>query len=315
LPEWLYDAGIGEARAALVDDGRIVEALVEPDGDAPRVGAMVEARLVERLSPALARVEWPGGAAMLTRRPLAVTVGASLLVEIVREAIPEPRLVKLPKAVPAPPGATPRPGPDLLARIQATGFPVHRPLPHQPDRLEEAGWSEVLAEAETGEVAFPGGLLRIAPTPAMTVIDVDGQPPLDALALAAATAAGSAIRRLGIAGSIGIDFPTLPDKPARLRVAEAIDRALPLPFERTAVNGFGFLQIVRPRHRRSLPELLAADPLAATARAALRQLERTPPGQPAPVRLPPAVLARIEAAGWRAELARRLGRDLLETAP
>ena len=66
MPEWLYEAGIGEARAALVADGQIVEALIEPDGDATRVGAVIEARLVERLSPALARVEWTGGAAMVT---------------------------------------------------------------------------------------------------------------------------------------------------------------------------------------------------------------------------------------------------------
>ena len=39
LPEWLYEAGIGEARAALVEDDRIVEAAIEPDDDGLRVGA------------------------------------------------------------------------------------------------------------------------------------------------------------------------------------------------------------------------------------------------------------------------------------
>jgi len=315
LAEWIWEAGIGEARAALIEDGAIVEALIEPDDGALRHGAVLDARLIERLPAGLARVEWRGGAAMLDRAPAAATLGATIRVRVVREALAEGRRVKLAKVVPADPDADPAPGPDLLARIGAGGIPVRRLRAHEPDRLEAAGWSEVLAEAETGEVAFGQGLLRIALTPAMTVIDVDGDGPADALAVAAAAAAGSAIRRLGIAGSVGIDFPTVAHKAARLRVAAALDAALPLPFERTAVNGFGFLQLIRPRHRASLPELLAADPVAAAARAALRILERTPPGRPASCRPPAPIRARIDAEGWRTDLARRTGRDLLEPAP
>ncbi|MDP9087035.1 MAG: ribonuclease, partial [Pseudomonadota bacterium] len=78
--------------------------------------------------------------------------------------------------------------------------------------------------------------------------------------------------------------------------------------ERTTVNGFGFLQIVRPRPRPSLPELLCADPVGAAARAALRRIERTPPGSPAHHRLPAAIVARIAGEPrWTAELARRTG--------
>ena len=72
------------------------------------------------------------------------------------------------------------------------------------------------------------------------------------------------------------------------------------------MNGFGFLQIVRSRLRASIPERLHADPLGAAARAALRILERTPPGAARRQRLPAAVLARITPE-WRAELARRTG--------
>jgi len=312
LAEWLYEAGIGEARAALVEGDRIVEAVTEPDDGAIRHGTVLDVQLAERLSPALARVEWPGGAGMLDRPPPGLTLGRTLRARVVREAVPEGRRWKLPKLVPAPDDA-PAPGPDLLSRSRSSGLPVRLLSPHHPDRLEQAGWSEVLAEAESGEVPFPGGLLRIALTPAMTVIDVDGLPPLAPLARAAAIAAGEAIRRFGIGGSIGIDFPTLGNKAERQAVADALDAALPLPFERTAVNGFGFLQLVRPRPRPSLPERLLADPVATAARAALRQLERLSPGQPAPVRLPGAVLARIEQAGWRAALVRRIGFDPLES--
>ncbi len=301
--EWLYEAGIGESRAALVEDGTIVEAAIELAGTL-RLGAVARARLLEARP---GRVRFDDGAeATLHPVPPGLTQGAALTVRIVREAIPEPGRPKLPRV--APTGDPPAPGPLLRERIAATGLPVRDLLPHQPDALEAAGWSELLDEATTGEIAFPGGALRLSPTPAMTLFDIDGDPPLGALALAGAEAAAAAIRRMGIGGSIGIDFPTLSGKAERQAVAAVIDAALPPPFERTTVNGFGFLQIVRPRPRASLPELLRADPVAAAARAALRRIEREPPTAPRRHRLPPSVLTRIEAEGWDAELVRRTGR-------
>src|ERR687891_15718 len=44
LAEWLFEAGIGEDRAILVEDGEIVEAAIELPSDL-RAGAVVEARL------------------------------------------------------------------------------------------------------------------------------------------------------------------------------------------------------------------------------------------------------------------------------
>ena len=311
LAEWLYEAGIGEARAALVDDG-IVEARLEIDDGAPRVGAIVLARLVEiTVRGREGRVALDGGGeALLAPLPVGITQGAALTVEIVREAIPEPGRAKLARAMPAEPGAVPAPGPDLLARITASGDPVRQLRAHEPDHLEAAGWSEILEEAATGEIAFPGGALRMSPTPAMTLFDVDGQPPLEALAVAGAHAAGAAIVRHDIGGSIGIDFPTIEGKAARQAVAAAIDAALPLPFERTAMNGFGFLQIIRRRARASLPELLLADRAGAEARALLRAIERTPPPGSRHHRVAPRVLAWLTARpGLVAELARRTGMD------
>ena len=160
----------------------------------------------------------------------------------------------------------------------------------------------------TGEIAFPGGALRLTPTPAMTLFDVDGVGPLEPLAIAAATAVALAIVRHDIGGSIGIDFPTLEGKAARQAVAAAIDAALPQPFERTAMNGFGFLQIVRPRRHAALPELLRADPPAARTRALLRQLERVPPPAPSHHKVPARILAVLNAhPTWMADLARRTG--------
>ena len=305
MAEWLYEAGVGEARAALVEDGRIIEARIERPGGL-KLGAVLEGRLIERVAAGLSRVETPHGAAVIERLPPGITLGARLNVEVVREAIPESGRPKLAKVAAS--EAAPRAADDLLARCRASGVPVRLLRAHEPDALEAAGWSEVLDEAEAGEIAFTGGALRMSPTPAMTLFDVDGPGAPAPLALAAARAAAMAIVRLDIGGSIGIDFPTLANKAERQAAAEAIDAVLPQPFERTAINGFGFLQIVRPRRRASLPELLRADPVAAAALALLRVVERTSP----PV--PPVQAAGPRVAAWLAahpdlvdELSRRTG--------
>ena len=103
-------------------------------------------------------------------------------------------------------------------------------------------------------------------TPAMTLFDVDGSLAPAELAIAGAAAAGRAIRRMGIAGSIGIDLPTLAGRAEQQAAAAALDAALPPPFERTAVNGFGFLQVVRRRERPSLAGIVQGDPAGAAAR-------------------------------------------------
>ncbi|AIT06594.1 ribonuclease [Sphingomonas taxi] len=305
MPEWLYEAGIGEARAALLEDGHIVEAAIERPNPL-RLGTVGCARLVELTAGGMGRLDIAGHDAVIARIPPGITKGAAFAVQIVREAIPEAGRAKPARAVAS--DAAIGEGPDLLARLHATGLPVRTLRPHEPDALEAAGWSELLEEATGGEIVFPLGGLRMSPTPAMTLFDVDGPPPLDPLAIAAARAVTLAIRRHAIGGSIGIDFPTLANKAARQAVAEAIDATLPPPFERTAVNGFGFLQIVRPRPRASLPELLRADPAATVARATLRRLEREPPGSPLHHRLPAAVHACLTShPDWLAELARRTG--------
>jgi hypothetical protein len=309
LPEWLYEEGIGEARAALVDDNRIVEALIEIEGAGPLAGAVVEGRLTAIAIPARRGFATLAGGTEVLVEPLlrAWTQGAPVRIEITREAVPERDRAKRPKGRPAPDAAL-ADGPDLLARITATEIPVSSLSAHEPDVLEAAGWSERIESAQAGFWAFAGGELRISSTPAMTLIDVDGHLDPSALALAAATAAGMAIRAFGIAGSIGVDFPTVGGKEARAAVAAAFDAALPPPFERTAVNGFGFMQIIRPRSRASLVEYIQGDPAGHSARALLRRVQRE--GRSGRVTL--VVHRRVEAVlaahpDWLDRLARQLG--------
>jgi hypothetical protein len=302
LAEWLYEEGIGENRAILVEEGEILAAAIELEGEM-RCGSVVAGRLVRIAIPGRRGiVSTDRGEVMVEPLPASLTEGRKLRVEIVREPIAEPGNPKFAKGRIT--EAEEREGPRLAERI---GSPAPlRPL--GPDLFEEAGWSELIDEALGEPIAFAGGELRMSLTPAMTLFDVDGfLPPID-LALAAAEAAALAIRRLDIGGSIGIDLPTVPLREDRLRIVAALDAVLPRPFERTAVNGFGFLQIVRRRERRSLPELVQWDEVGAAARGLLRRAERDPGIGERELVASPAVIARLRAnPEWTDILARRIG--------
>jgi hypothetical protein len=301
LAEWLFERGIGEDRAILTDDERIVEAHIELPG--LRAGSIVEGRLTRILVPGRRGIATLVDDSEVLIEPLPnVSEGAAVRVQIMREAIAEPGVVKRAKGrlsdMPL------RQGPNLAARIGA-----HREIgPHDVDEFEAAGWSEWLEAAALGMVEFPEGRLRISLTPAMTLIDVDGEGLPMALALAGAQAAASVIRCFGITGNIGIDLPTVEGRDQRLAIAEAFDAVLPQPFERTTVNGFGFLQIVRPRARASLMEVVQVDRAAAEARALMRLAQRSGHVGALELDASPAMRRVLDAnPDWISKLARQLG--------
>ncbi len=289
MAEWLYEQGIGENRAILIEDGNILEAQIELPG-LLRVGAVLEGRLANILIPGRrGLVETASGSLIVEPLPPQLTMGQKVRVAVTREPIAEPDNPKLAKGRIT--EEDERAGPSLAERLgRFTAV-----LTTDPDRFEEAGWSELLEDAVLGDIGFPGGALRMSLTPAMTLFDVDGSLPPAELAVAGARAAGRMIRRMGIGGSIGIDLPTLASRADRQRAAAALDEALPQPFERTAVNGFGFLQVVRRRERESLPELLRHDPAGASARQLLRRAQREGGIGTRQLTASPAVIARIEA--------------------
>ena len=290
-PDWRIERGIGERRAVRVAGGEIVEARVLLDGVVP-AGSVLGARLQRAGRPAIA--EAGGDEYVLRDSAGAATEGQDITIEVVRERIPGAEPWKRPLARLT--DEAPR-----EANFAAEELPF--PAPHDP--LEDAGWSDLIEEARTGIIAFTGGALRVSPTPAMTLIDVDGTLPPPELAMAGARAAARAILRHGIGGSIGVDLPTVQGKEQRTAIGAAVDSILPNPFERTAVNGFGFLQIVRPRRHASLFEL-AHDRAAFEARALLRQAAR----ETGAVRLAvhPAVQAILDShPDWLEALSRQVG--------
>ena len=301
MPEWLVERGVGEARAVLGDGDAIVEARIELDGALP-AGSVVQAQLANVGTNGRNAVvlDEQGTEYLLPRGAPGVTEGAGITIEVTRDRIPgsEPWKRPLARMTEKASGILP----PLAERIggRMLGFPA------ADDRFGQLGWNDLIDEARTGVVNFAGGELRISATPAMTLIDVDGYLPAEELAVLGAGAAARAVRRLDIGGSIGIDLPTSGSKVARQAAAAAIDAELPQPFERTAVNGFGFVQIVRPRPRASLVEL-AQDRAAFEARALLR---RTAFENPGPKRLVghPALIRVLDGrTDWTAALARQVG--------
>jgi hypothetical protein len=303
LVEWLYEAGIGEARAALIEDGQIVEARIEREGERPRVGAIVAGRLIE---PGAVRLDLPGDP-VATVAARGVPLGTRLAVEIIRMALRERGRDKPARGRLS--DAAPDDGPDLRARIAANGLPVTDLAPTGPDRLEEAGWSDLIDHVRTGHWPFVGGALWVDATPAMLLIDIDGDGDPLALAQAGAAAAAHVVRCCDVGGSIGVDFPSLPGRAERQAVDGWVDAYFPQPFERTATNGFGFLQIIRRRERPSLIEQVRFDAVATDAALLLRQAERAVGAGPLQLTARPAVAQWIGAhPHWIAMLERRTGR-------
>ena len=296
MPEWLVEEGIGEHRAVLFDRGEIVAAKIDWPGTlAP--GLVEDAVLVSRTAGSTrgtARFA-SGEEALVDGLPREASEGGAIRLIVTRSAIPERQRRKLARARPT--TEQPRPAPSLA---KALGAKVVQSFD---------GWDELWTEAVQGTVEFAGGSLTVEPAAALTAIDIDGTLPPRELALAAVPAIARTIRRFDLAGSIVIDFPGIEQKADRSAIGAALDDALAAwPHERTAMNGFGLVQIVARRERPSLPERFAR-PADAAARLLLRRAERV--NEPGALLLTcPAAVRRAIHNDWEAQLARRCGREI-----
>ncbi|MEA3263566.1 MAG: ribonuclease [Pseudomonadota bacterium] len=296
MAEWLIEDGIGETRALLVDGGEVVAARLDWPG-ALAAGQVEDAVLVARAAGSrrgTARFV-SGEEALVDQLSQDAREGAPIRLRVLRAAMAEAGRLKRAQARPTTdaPCAAPGPAGRIVARF--------------PDGL----WEDVWSEAWHGQADFASGALTITPTPAMTVIDIDGDLPPRGLALAAVPALAMAVRRMDLAGSIAIDFPTLSDKTDRQAVDAALAAALNgWPHERTAMNGFGLVQLVARLERPSLLHRLAGNRAGAAARMLLRRAEHVAePGAALLVTAHPAVRAAMSEE-WLDQLSRRTGRTV-----
>ncbi len=303
MSEWLVERGIGEDRAIRIEGDAIVAAKVAWHGEL-LAGSVVSARLISRhagSSRGTARLD-DGSEVLVSRLPRDASEGATLTLEVTRTAIGEGHRRKPAQARPATSTAKLR---TLADTLTAEGHGVRT-----VHRFPVAGWDEIWSGIADGEVSFSGGSLLVSPTPAMTLIDVDGTLPPAALALAAVPAVAETLVLWDIGGSVGIDFPTIEAKVERRAVDDALEHALAdRSHERTAMNGFGFVQIVSRSTGPSLLHRHAQDPVGCAARLLLRRGEAVEGAGAILLTCHPAVAAALQPA-WLDELARRTGRTI-----
>ncbi|RKF19411.1 ribonuclease [Altericroceibacterium spongiae] len=300
---WFVERGIGEQRAIDVRKGHIIATrLLWPDE--LYAGYIADAQLIARQTgSSRGTVRFANGEeALVDRLPREASEGRTMRFEVTRAAIRETRRSKLAHARLTDKASQ---TPDLAEQLRKEGIraePVHA--------FPTEGWEEIVSEALEGQIAFPGGALQLSPTPAMTLIDIDGSLRGRELALAAVKPIARALRLFDLGGSIGIDFPTLETKAARKEVDQALEAALSgWLHERTAMNGFGFVQIVTRMTGPSLLHRAEGQRNRLLSRQLLRRAEYiTSPGMIL-LTAHPAVLAHISTNDLT-ELARRTGREI-----
>lgn len=304
LPEWLIEDGIGETRALLVEGEQVLAAKLLWPGELA-AGARVSGRLTAKLKGTRRGVALLDGGtqALVDHLPPHLTEGQRLDLIITRAPLAERGRLKRAQARVVAGDAPAAPSP-LAEGTMIRRFPAGL-------------WEEVWHAASSGSLEFSGGEVLVSVTPAMTVIDVDGIGAPREVALAAIPAIARALAWFDLGGNIGIDFPTLAAKDDRRAVDEALGAALAgWPHERTAMNGFGFVQLVARLDGPSLLHRFTTSRTAMCARYAVRVAERAEGHGPIlELRVHPALKARLKP-DWLAELARRTGREVrLEADP
>lgn len=342
----IWDPAPGETRCLILEDGAPVELHLlrtTGAGAGAQPGTIAAARLVARLGNGRGLAVLDSGEEVLLYPVPPGPEGCVCRVRITRPRLPEPGQWKRALARPAAAddigaeegaGAVdvgagdlgPDPAQALFAQVDAlicaapNDAPLALAIPVRvdPDAVAQADLDGLIDQARTGLVPFDGGTLSIERTRAMTMVDVDGPlPPLD-LNRAAAAALGPALRLFQITGPVGVDFVSMAARADRQAVDAALAAALtPLgPVDRTAINGFGFAQIVRPRPGPSIPELLCGTTpgqlsLETQALALLRAAVRSQGVGVRTLTARPKVVDLLR--GWTRELAavrRALGADV-----
>lgn len=304
LPSWLIEEGIGETRALLIEDEQVRGARLNWP-DELRAGERYGGRLITKLAGTRRGVVLleNGSEALVDHLPPSATEGQTLAVTITRAALGERGRLKRAQARAVMAETTTAVSPRFDGTIVR--------------RFPSGLWEDVWHAGSSASLDFPGGEILLSVTPAMTVIDVDGIGAPRDVALAAVPAIARALVWFDLGGNIGIDFPTLAAKTERRTVDEALGAALDnWPHERTAMNGFGFIQLVARLEGPSLLHRFVTARLGAAARMALRRAELVEgTGRVLLLTVHPALKPKLKPE-WLAELTRRTGRDVrIETDP
>lgn len=336
-PLILADTAPGEARVALVHNGRLADFALWRPGAPDGVGDI-------HIGRAAARVPGLGGVFVAlhdaqgflpdTAGGKGVTEGDGIRVRVTRAAMAGkgPRLV-LEARHPGPLALLQR-GPDPIARFRArhpdasittddpalaAAIPGHVTI---APPFDDALLADIEAIGDP-EVALPGGArASIHPTPALVAIDVDAGPAIArardkrgghrALNRALLPDLARQIRLRNLSGAIVVDLAGLSPRD-RAALGPAFADALasdPLAPRFLGFTALGLAEILRPRIHPPLHELRAGPHAAGLA--ALRHIAAARPTGPAALRAAPPVIEALQRDPIALpDLARRLGRPLM----
>ena len=256
MTEYWIDDAPGERRAALVENGVIVEVHIQRDLHFA-LGETGTGR-IDRKTPSGAYLVTGNGEEVLFRRNAPQPEGSRVGFEVTREAICEPGRAKPPegKLVDVTPNISSDRQQIWEARLAKIGS-----IPRLQADISAAFDIAVAGAAQLDDVT-----VSFQRTKAGLVFDVDGIGDQLIINLVAAAEIARLLRLYQVGGMVMIDFVAVESKDARHAIVEAFDLSAAAdsrPFERSAVNGFGLMQVVRARPRPSVLDQLFGTRIAA----------------------------------------------------
>lgn len=306
---WRDDAP-GERRAAVVENENIVEIHIQRDA----LWALGECGVgrIDRKTPSGAYVVADDGSMLLLRGKTNALEGARVMFEVTREAISEPGRIK---------------PPEIMLRDSLDETLIGKDALWDA-RLASLGQSAINASITEGfDVAIAGQsqlgdvTISFQRTKAGLVFDIDGIGDAFAINMVAAREIARLLRLYQVGAMVLIDFVSMESKAQRTQIAEAFDAASvldPRSFERTAINGYGMMQVVRARPRPSVLDQLFGARIAALSDETqaywlLRAVAQSSGFGARTVTTRPEVATLLQSerwATWRAQAVRLAGADM-----
>jgi ribonuclease G len=295
LTEIWRDDAPGERRAGLVENGKIVE--IHLQRDLHFVLGECGVGRIDRKTPSGAYVATDRGEEVLLRGKSGKNEGARVVFEITREAIAESGRIKPPegKLLDELPNATAVREALWDKRLSALGADTNT-----ANSISAAFDCAIGGQSVVGDV-----IVSFQRTKAGLVFDIDGIGDPLALNIVAATEIARLLRLYQVGGMAMIDFVSVELKEHRKAIADAFDSASASdrPFERSALNGYGLMQVVRARPRPSVLDHLFGTRIASLsdetqALSLLREAARSSGFGTRRVTARPQVAALLTAPEW-----------------
>jgi len=310
LTDLYRDDAPGERRAAVVENGNIVEIHIQRDA----LWALGECGIgrIDRKTPSGAYVVADDGSTLLLRSKINQPDGARVFFEVTREAIAEPGRIKPPEILLRDSAHDPLIGKDALWDARVASLGQSAVSASIADGFDVA----IAGQSQLGDVS-----LSFQRTKAGLVFDIDGIGDAFAINLVAATEVARLLRLFQVGAMVLIDFVSMESKAQRTQIAEDFDAASladPRPFERTAINGYGMMQVVRARPRPSILDQLFGTRIAALSDETqaywlLRAVDQSKGFGTRTVTAQPEVATLLQSerwAAWRAAAVRLAGADM-----